>query len=150
MDGHPAASAGCGALACRTRGPSLSVRRDGGPMTTRALALLTAVAALALSGCGDSSPPDAASSPAVSSSSGPSGTLTVFAAASLTDVFGDLGDQLMADDPGLDVQFNFAASSALATQLTQGAPADVFASANGAQMKVVTDADLQAGDPTTF
>ena len=76
-----------------------------------------------------------------------SGTLTVFAAASLTDVFGELGDQLEADNPGLDVQFNFAGSSALATQLTQGAPADVFASANQEQMTVVTDAGLQAADP---
>ena len=74
----------------------------------------------------------------------------MFAAASLTDVFGELGDQLMADNPDLDVQFNFAGSSALATQLTQGAPADVFASANQAQMTVVTDADLQAEDPTVF
>jgi len=78
------------------------------------------------------------------------GTLTVFAAASLTDVFGELGDQLMADNPDLDIRFNFAGSSALATQLTQGAPVDVFASANQAQMTVVTDAGLQDGDPTVF
>jgi molybdate transport system substrate-binding protein len=78
------------------------------------------------------------------------GSLTVFAASSLTGVFGQLGKQLTADNPGLDVRFNFAGSSALATQLTQGAPADVFASANGAQMKVVTDADLQASDPAVF
>ena len=87
-----------------------------------------------------------------SSSSGPglSGTLTVFAAASLTDVFTDLGDQLEKANPGLHVQFNFAGSSQLATQITQGAPADVFASANEKQMKVVTDAGLQAADPTIF
>jgi molybdate transport system substrate-binding protein len=74
----------------------------------------------------------------------------VFAAASLTDVFGELGDQLMADNPDLDIQFNFAGSSALATQITQGAPADVFASANQAQMTVVTDAGVQGEDPTVF
>ena len=51
-----------------------------------------------------------------------SGTLTVFAAASLTDVFTDLGNQLEKANPGLDVRFNFAGSSALATQITQGAP----------------------------
>src|SRR3954452_7901950 len=78
------------------------------------------------------------------------GTLTVFAAASLTEVFSELGDQLKADDPDLDIRFNFAGSWALATQIDQGAPADVFASANQDQMKVVTDAGLQAGDPTVF
>ncbi|MCU1605251.1 MAG: modA [Modestobacter sp.] len=115
-------------------------------MKTRALLVLPAVAVLALSACGGSS--DAA---AGSSSSGDlTGTLTVFAAASLTDVFGDLGDQLKKQHPQLDVQFNFAGSSALATQLTQGAPADVFASANQKQMSLVTDAGLQAADPTVF
>jgi len=110
--------------------------------------VLVLMAALALSGCGDDAPgPGAAAS---SSGDGLSGTLTVFSAASLTDVFTDLGDQLEADNPGLDVQFNFAGSSALATQLTQGAPADVFASANQAQMKVVTDAALQAAAPIVF
>jgi molybdate transport system substrate-binding protein len=122
---------------------------------TRALLVLPAVAALTLTACGGSSSDSAAgssSSAAASSSSGAglSGTLTVFAAASLTDVFGDLGDQLEAGNPGLDVQFNFGGSSALATQLTQGAPADVFASANEKQMAVVTDAGLQAADPTVF
>ena len=123
-------------------------------MKIRALALLTAVAALSLTACGDDSAAYTAAgttSAAASSSGGDlTGTLTVFAAASLTDVFGDLGDQLMATNPELDVQFNFAGSSALATQLTQGAPADVFASANEKQMTVVTDAGLQAGDPAVF
>jgi molybdate transport system substrate-binding protein len=119
-------------------------------VTTRPLLVLSAAALLALTGCGGSG---SASGPAAASSSGGgglSGTLTVFAAASLTDVFGELGDQLTADNPGLDVQFNLAGSSALATQLTQGAPADVFASANEAQMAVVTDAGLPAADPTVF
>ena len=53
----------------------------------------------------------------------------------------------MADNPDLDVQFNFAGSSALATQIVQGAPADVFASANEAQMTVVTDAGTAAEEP---
>jgi molybdate transport system substrate-binding protein len=116
-------------------------------MRPRALALGTALAVLALSGCGDDS---SSASAAASSPSGLSGTLTVFAAASLTDVFGDLGDRLTADNPDLDVQFNFAGSSALATQLTQGAPADVFASANEKQMAVVADAGLPAADPSVF
>jgi molybdate transport system substrate-binding protein len=114
-------------------------------MRGRALVL---AALLALAGCGGS---PAEGRAAGSSSSGKlSGTLTVFAAASLTDVFTELGDRLMADNPDLHVQFNFAGSSQLATQLDQGAPADVFASANQAQMTVVTDAGLQDGDPAIF
>jgi molybdate transport system substrate-binding protein len=108
--------------------------------------LLVPLAALALTGCAGSSD-DAG---AASSKGDLSGTLTVFAAASLTDVFTDLGNRLEKANPELDVQFNFAGSSALATQITQGAPADVFASANQPQMKVVTDAGLQADDPTVF
>ncbi len=80
----------------------------------------------------------------------PSGTVTVFAAASLTEVFTDLGARLEADHRGLEVRFNFAGSSALATQIGQGAPADVFASANAGQMAVVTDAGLADGDPEVF
>jgi len=118
-------------------------------MRMRAL-LLVPLVALAVSGCGGSSG-DATSSSAASSSGGDlRGTLTVFAAASLTDVFTDLGNQLEKSNPGLDVQFNFAGSSALATQISQGAPADVFASANQPQMKVVTDAGRAAGDPQVF
>src|SRR4051812_1562398 len=120
-------------------------------MRIRGLALV-ALAAVFLSGCSGSAADDEAA--ASSSSTGTpgklSGTLTVFAAASLTDVFTDLGDQLEKANPSLDVQFNFAGSDALATQITQGAPGDVFASANETQMKVVTDAGLQAGDPTVF
>lgn len=70
------------------------------------------------------------------------GTLTVFAAASLTDAFEDLGEHLSAQHPGLDVRFTFAGSSTLAAQVRQGAPADVFASADEAQMARVTDAGL--------
>jgi len=105
------------------------------------------VTALLVAGCGESA---GGAGDAGASTDGLSGTLTVFAAASLTDVFTDLGDQLTDDNPDLDVQFNFAGSSALATQITQGAPADVFASANEEQMTVVTDAGLADGDPGVF
>lgn len=102
-----------------------------------ALGLLTA-------GCG--------AAPAGEQSSGDelSGTLTVFAAASLTDVFEDLGERLTEDNPDLEVRFNFAGSSALATQIVGGAPADVFASADEPQMQVVVDEGLVAGDPVVF
>jgi molybdate transport system substrate-binding protein len=106
---------------------------------------LPLAAALVLAGCGADAPDAAA--PSTSDDAGLSGTLTVFAAASLTDVFTALGDELTADNPDLDVTFNFAGSSALAQQIVQGAPADVFASANEAQMQVVVDEGL-ASDPT--
>jgi molybdate transport system substrate-binding protein len=120
-------------------------------MRIRSLALLS-LTAMVLAGCGGSSGADSSASSSSSASAAKklTGTLTVYAAASLTDVFTGLGNQLKADNRGLQVQFNFAGSSALATQLTQGAPADVFAAANEAQMKVVTDAGLQAGDPAIF
>jgi molybdate transport system substrate-binding protein len=110
------------------------------------------VATLALTACGDSSDDAAAQEPSGSSATGAdiAGTLTVFAAASLTDVFTELGEVLEQENPELDVQFNFAGSSALATQLTQGAPADVFAAANQPQMTVVTDAGLADGEPAVF
>jgi molybdate transport system substrate-binding protein len=80
---------------------------------------------------------------------GPTGTLTVFAAASLTDVFTDLAERLEEDNPSLDVQISFAGSSALAGQLEQGAPADVFASADEAQMTRLED-DGQVDDADVF
>jgi molybdate transport system substrate-binding protein len=78
-------------------------------------------------------------------------SLTVFAAASLTEAFTDMGEAFKARNPGLEVVFNFAGSQQLAQQLAQGAPADVFASANQTQM----DAAIQAGrltmdDPQVF
>jgi molybdate transport system substrate-binding protein len=109
-------------------------------------AALACAAVLALTGCSGTSE---ATAP-VGGRADVTGTLTVFAAASLTDVFTELGDRLMADNSSLVVRFNFAGSSALATQLVQGAPADVFASANQKQMTVVTDAGLASGDPTVF
>ena len=66
-----------------------------------------------------------------------SGTLTVFAAASLTEAFTEIGQQFEADHPGVTVVYNFAGSQALSAQLGEGAPADVFASAN---MKEMTNA----------
>jgi molybdate transport system substrate-binding protein len=117
-------------------------------MDKRVALALPLAAALALAGCGGASD-DGAAAAGSASDGGLTGTLTVFAAASLTDVFTGLGEALEDQQPGLDVQFNFAGSSALATQITQGAPADVFASANEAQMAVVTDAGL-AEDPSVF
>lgn len=76
--------------------------------------------------------------------------LTVFAAASLTEVFEEAAAEFEADNPGLEVVLSFAGSSALASQIVEGAPADVFASANEPQMDVVVQAGLADGDPQVF
>ncbi|MGY0007238.1 molybdate ABC transporter substrate-binding protein [Micromonospora sp. I033] len=78
------------------------------------------------------------------------GTVTVFAAASLTESFTKLGAEFEAAHPGTRVVLNFAGSSALAAQITQGAPADVFAAASPATMKTVTDAGDAAGAPAVL
>ena len=65
--------------------------------------------------------------------------LTVMAAASLTGSFAELGALFEAAHPGVKVQFNFAGSQELVQQLDQGAPADVFASANQKQMNVAIE-----------
>ena len=74
--------------------------------------------------------------------------LTVFAAASLTDAFESLGDEFEARNEGVTVRLNFASSSALATQIIEGAEADVFASANVQQMQNV--ADELTSEPENF
>lgn len=99
-----------------------------------AAAALTAVAMLA--GCSNSSPN--------------SGDITVFAASSLKSAFTALGAQLEKGNPGTRVKFSFAGSSDLVAQLTGGAPADVFASADTATMTKVVDASLVAGNPVNF
>ena len=110
----------------------------------RRAALLAAVAVLGLAGCTGATSDAAAPRPAEENAAGGelTGSLTVLAAASLTDVFTELGDRLMAEHPELEIRFNFAGSAALAAQLLQGAPADVFASADETQMARVTDAGL--------
>lgn len=77
--------------------------------------------------------------------------LTVFAAASLTDAFNEIGQNFSAVHPGVTFSFNFAGSQQLAQQLGQGAPADVFASANKKQMEVTIQAGrVVSGTERTF
>lgn len=92
---------------------------------------LVAVAALALPACGD----DAGA------------TVTVLAAASLTDAFAVLARTFEVDHPGATVEVSSGASSSLATAIVEGAPADVFASASPAAMAEVVDAGAAAGPP---
>lgn len=102
-----------------------------------------AAATLALAACGGSSEAE------TNSGEGLSGEITVFAAASLTDSFSTLGKAFEAENPGTTVTFSFAASSALAEQITSGAPADVFASAATKNMDQVVAAGI-ATAPVTF
>ncbi|HVE30155.1 MAG TPA: substrate-binding domain-containing protein, partial [Mycobacteriales bacterium] len=99
----------------------------------RVLATVAAVATLSLAaGCGSSGDDNPAGSgsgsgaSASASSGGVSGTVTVFAAASLTESFNDLQASLKTSDPDLTVTYNFGGSGALATQIQQGPPADVI------------------------
>ena len=95
------------------------------------------LAAVAVAGCSSSS----SSSPSgTSSPKAATGTITVFAAASLTETFTQLGKQFESAHPGDAVKFSFGPSSGLATQITSGAPADVFASAAPANMQDVVSA----------
>ncbi|HET6577024.1 MAG TPA: molybdate ABC transporter substrate-binding protein [Gemmatimonadales bacterium] len=77
-------------------------------------------------------------------------TLTVFAAASLGEAFTDLGESVERSRPGLSIRFNFAGSQQLVAQLEQGAPADVFASADERWMRHVVELGLAAGAPVVF
>ena len=117
---------------------------------TAVLALATLLGTVACGGATAEEAPPGTGGTSGEEDGGLTGTLTVFAAASLTDVFTGMGDELTRTNPSLEVQFNFAGSSALATQIVQGAPADVFASANEAQMAVVTDEGLEADGHAVF
>ena len=79
-----------------------------------------------------------------------SGELIVFATASLTDAFDGLSEAFVDANPDVEVVFNHAGSQTLASQINEGAPADVFASANLAQMEVVAGAGNLAGEAEVF
>jgi molybdate transport system substrate-binding protein len=121
------------------------------------LAIALSCAAVLLTACGsstESSGADTAGSSAARSASAPadavSGDVAVFAAASLTESFTEIGAAFEAANPGAVVTFNFGASSALAQQIASGAPADVFAAASPATMATVLDAGDAEGEPTVF
>ncbi|MFF3785674.1 molybdate ABC transporter substrate-binding protein [Streptomyces sp. NPDC001933] len=106
-------------------------------------------ALLALSAC--SSSDDSSSVKSDSSASDKlSGTVTVFAAASLKESFTTLGKEFEKQHPGTKVTFSFGGSDSLAASITGGAPADVFAAASPKTMKIVTDAGDASGTPATF
>lgn len=105
---------------------------------------------LALGGCATPAAPSSSSSGGGSTDTSPSGTVTVFAAASLTDVFETIADEFRSQNPSIKVVFSFAGSSDLVSQLIEGAPADVLASADQDNMKKAEDGGIIAGTPELF
>jgi molybdate transport system substrate-binding protein len=121
-------------------------------MKLRAMRLLAVacVPALMLAACGDDDDDDSASATeAPAGESTLEGDLTVFAAASLTDAFDEVGAAFEEANPDVSIEFNYGASSALREQILAGAPADVFASANTSNMDQVVDTGA-ATDPQDF
>jgi molybdate transport system substrate-binding protein len=107
--------------------------------------VMSAAAALLLAACGG-----VAAQPAASSAPQVSGNLTVLAAASLTDAFTKIGDDVHRKYPGIATTFSFAGSPTLVTQIQQGAPADVFASADQANMQKVVGGGFAGDTPSVF
>ncbi len=110
----------------------------------RTRAALAAAVVLALAGCSNSAPGIPADAEQVS------GSITVFAAASLETTFTRLAERFERDHPGSSVEFSFAGSSDLAAQIVAGAPADVLATADERTMSIVTDAALVRDAPQGF
>ena len=118
--------------------------------TTNAAASSSAAGSFGANSGASSSSKAATSSSAAASAPAPAGTLTVFAAASLQATFTQIGTIFQTENPGSTVTFNFSGSSDLVTQLTAGAPADVFASADTNNMTKATTANLVSGAPANF
>ncbi|HLM17141.1 MAG TPA: molybdate ABC transporter substrate-binding protein [Acidimicrobiia bacterium] len=78
------------------------------------------------------------------------GAITVSAAASLTEAFTKMGADFQKRNPGTTVTFNFGSSATLAQQIQGGAPADVFASADGANMQKLVSGGVVSAEPTAF
>jgi len=121
---------------------------------SRSLTLFVAatVTLVGLAGCAASAPAETAapSTSATSTAEALEGSITVFAAASLKNTFTELAESFETQNPGTTVALNFAGSSDLVTQIVEGAPADVFASADEKNMAKVTDAALNDGTPVDF
>jgi len=106
--------------------------------------VLVSVAALLLAACGSTSSSGSASPAAAS------GTIHVFAAASLTTSFNPLGQAFQQAHSGVTVKFNYAGTPTLVTQIEQGAQADVFASADTRNMDKLKGDGFTTGDPRVF
>jgi molybdate transport system substrate-binding protein len=122
------------------------MRRFAATLLTTSL-IVVGLAACGSNNSGTSSAPGPSASESGSLSL--SGNITVFAAASLTESFTELGKQFESANPGTKVTFSFGASSGLAQQINSGAPADVFASASPKNMDQVVDVG-GASNPKVF
>ncbi|MBX3193899.1 MAG: molybdate ABC transporter substrate-binding protein [Microbacteriaceae bacterium] len=116
--------------------------RDHGPVRSR-IPSIAALGLVALAGCSTPAPPPPAPPGFLE------GTVTVFAAASLTEVFDSLEPTFETAYPGVDLVLDYGGSSGLAAQIIEGAPADVFAAADEATMQTVVDAG-HALEPEIF
>lgn len=110
----------------------------------RHVVALLAATSLALAACGGDT------STAANGATATHGDIVVFAASSLTEAFTALAEAFTAASPDAHVTFNFAGSSDLVTQISEGAPADVFVSADDANMTKITDASLNATSPVVI
>jgi molybdate transport system substrate-binding protein len=122
--------------------------------TIRTLLAPLALLALLTAACGDDDDAGATATTeaaaATTAAAGVEGDITVFAATSLTEAFTDVGDAFTAANPDASATFSFDASSALVQQIAEGAPADVFASADTANMDKLTEPGLNGTEPVVF
>jgi molybdate transport system substrate-binding protein len=112
--------------------------------TSRIFNPAVALLGLVVVSCGSDSKSAATTVPAVS------GDVVVFAGSSLTEAFNEAATAFKVDNPNANVTFNFAGSGDLVTQISQGAPADAFVSADDSNMKKLTDAGEAVGDPVSI
>jgi molybdate transport system substrate-binding protein len=122
----------------------------GAPAATRPMSPAAPAEELALTTATDAATAASTEAPAASSTIA-AGTLNVFAAASLTDALEEIANAFEAANPSVSVAYNFAGSQQLAAQINEGAPADVFASANRTQMQAAIDGGrIDHGSEQTF
>ncbi|MGI8687531.1 MAG: molybdate ABC transporter substrate-binding protein [Thermomicrobiales bacterium] len=151
--------AGCGGSATST--PAATTAPTKAPAAASSAASTTAATGAPSATVGATIAPTAASTAAPAGTTAASsattgtvattsGTLTVFAAASLTESFTEIKGVFEKANPGVTVQYNFGGSPTLVTQLTQGAPADVFASADQPNMDNAVKGGVIAGTPQLF
>ncbi len=122
-------------------GPDLDQRR-----ARRVTVAAMVASALTVAACTTSS----ASAPTTTAPAAVYGSITVSAASSLTGAFGQLAVAFEHDHPGTAIVFNFGSSGTLATQIDQGAPVDVFASASPAEMTIAQESGRVQGSPVIF
>ena len=149
------ATIGASSIATATTTTGIAAATATAPVAISATATTASTATTAAPTSATAAPTATKPAPTATTAASPTvapltGALTVFAAASLTESFNTIKSALEAANPGLTISFNFAGSQALVTQLTQGAKADVFASANTAQMQAAQDGGVIDSTPTTF